>query len=117
MIRIAKLLKDEWDTFKIVMPSIVFTEGKISLPLEGVTLEIEFVGGRHTPDSTIVTVLDDDVMFMGDCFYPPPPYLNLQQLGFDDDMLKGFLDRNLAYYVDGHNGIYRADDWRNTMSE
>jgi glyoxylase-like metal-dependent hydrolase (beta-lactamase superfamily II) len=92
----------EWDSFQVVHPSIVFKERFYTLHLDGVTLELEHVGGGHSDDSTIARVIEDRVMFLADSFYPIPPKLN----GADFEMVNRFLAENYDYYVDGHNTIF-----------
>jgi glyoxylase-like metal-dependent hydrolase (beta-lactamase superfamily II) len=115
MDRVGQVMEGDWDTFAIVLPSIVFEDQKLCLPLDGVTVEVEHVGGHHSADSTVVTVLDDGVMFMGDCFYPPPSHLNKDNLSYDEDMLVGFLERKLNFYADGHSGAFTAADWHKML--
>lgn len=62
---------DNWAEFRIVLPDETFTE-RWSLPLDGITLEVEHVGGFHALDSCVVRVKEAGVMFMGDSFYPIP---------------------------------------------
>lgn len=101
-----------WETFQVIAPSIVFDEHKTQLELDGVTLELEHMGGLHADDSTIVRVLDDRVMLLSDTFYPP-----FGQAGADLDMVQCFLEEHYAFYVDGHNAIFTHQsltDWRNS---
>ncbi|MCU0498667.1 MAG: MBL fold metallo-hydrolase [Anaerolineae bacterium] len=101
-----------WDTFEVIAPSIVFDEPIIHLELDGVTLQLEHIGGRHADDSTILRVLEDRVMLLSDTFYPP-----FGQAGADLDMVQRFLDEQYTFYVDGHNEIFTHQSltaWRNS---
>jgi glyoxylase-like metal-dependent hydrolase (beta-lactamase superfamily II) len=62
---------DDWETFRIVVPEDVFEDKKV-IDLDGLTIELEHVGGDHSADSIIVKVPQDEVMFLGDCYYSPP---------------------------------------------
>lgn len=54
--------------FSIRPPEIAFT-GQVSLDLGDVTCALVHVGGDHSPDSSIVHVREDHIVFLGDCFY------------------------------------------------
>lgn len=49
-------------------PEISFTT-EIELDLGGVTCQIVHVGGDHSPDSSVVYVPEERVLFLGDCIY------------------------------------------------
>ncbi len=103
----------DWEIFRVVHPSIVFEGRYYTLHLDGVTLELEHVGGEHSDDSIILRVPEDRVMFLADAFYPKPPRLN----GANLDMVQGFLDERYLYYVDGHNQIFTHESftaWKNS---
>jgi glyoxylase-like metal-dependent hydrolase (beta-lactamase superfamily II) len=94
-----KLIVD-WDGFEVVVPTMVFDEPKYTLPLDGVTLELEHVGGAHSDDSTVLRVLEERVMFLADSHYPPGGVGKT-----DVEMVKRFRAEHQAVYVDGHNGV------------
>jgi glyoxylase-like metal-dependent hydrolase (beta-lactamase superfamily II) len=96
---------EDWHEFRIVLPSIVFEGKKFTLALDGLTVELEHVGGGHSDDSTVVRVLEERVLFLGDCFYPPPLHLRTPDSTVDEHMLMGFYAEKLDYYVDGHTGL------------
>ena len=67
---------------------------------------IEHVGGDHAPDSCVVYVPDERVLFLGDCLYQrlhaPRPYLTIRGVrGLTDRLAKFAVD----VAVEGH-----ADD-------
>lgn len=47
----------------------VMFEDSMEIDLGGITCIIKHVGGDHTPDSSIVYVPEEKVMFLGDCIY------------------------------------------------
>jgi glyoxylase-like metal-dependent hydrolase (beta-lactamase superfamily II) len=53
---------------EIVVPQIVFDE-RLELRLGGVTCHVEHVGGDHATDSVVIHVVEDDLLFLGDCLY------------------------------------------------
>ena len=67
------------------------------------TIELVHVGGVHAADSTVVKVVEDGVMFLGDCYYPAPALKNPTDQMLDMTMLAGLLDDNYHTYIDGHN--------------
>ena len=81
---------------------IVFNHS-MNLKLGDVTCRIQHVGGDHSQDSTIVFVVPDRVLFLGDClssdFYAPEPFYTLQQL---TSLLDTIESLNAASYVEGH---------------
>lgn len=95
---------DDFDTFKVVIPSLVLDSPRYALPIEDMSLMVEHIGGKHAIDSCILHVHDgaQRVMFLGDCYYPKPD-------GIDRVMAADMAHRlrALSYdtYIDGHRGI------------
>ena len=54
---------------RLVLPHRIF-DGPTALDLGGVTVELEHVGGDHAPESTLVYVVEREVLFAGDALYP-----------------------------------------------
>lgn len=52
---------------KITSPDIVFAD-KLLFALGGINCVIERVGGDHSPDSTVIYVAEEGVLFLGDCW-------------------------------------------------
>jgi glyoxylase-like metal-dependent hydrolase (beta-lactamase superfamily II) len=77
---IKKELADARD-IAISLPTIVFEE-KLEIDLGGVTCLIEHVGGDHAPDSCVLYVKEEKVLFLGDCLGPATPnrYYTRQQV-------------------------------------
>lgn len=92
----------DWDEFEIVLPEITY-EGQEQFTFGGVTLELLHVGGIHAADSTVIKVVNDGVMFLGDCYYPAPRYVDTDDQMLDMTMLGNLLDENYEHYIDGHN--------------
>ncbi|WP_420641494.1 MBL fold metallo-hydrolase [Candidatus Leptofilum sp.] len=92
----------DWATFEIMLPEITY-EGEEQYHFDNVTLELQHVGGVHAADSTVVKVVEDGVMFLGDCYYPAPRYENPTDQMLDMAMLSNLLDEKYDHYIDGHN--------------
>jgi glyoxylase-like metal-dependent hydrolase (beta-lactamase superfamily II) len=90
---------DDWARFQLALPNTTFTDD-LMLFKSNLTLRLAHVGGYHAPDSIIVAV--DDVVFLGDCYYPPP--LSIRQPGdtLDFGMIEQLLALNAATYIDAH---------------
>ncbi|MCL4560201.1 MAG: MBL fold metallo-hydrolase [Chloroflexi bacterium] len=52
----------------IAAPDVLFDE-QVEVALGGVTCRIIHVGGDHSPDSSVVHIPEEGVVFLGDCFY------------------------------------------------
>jgi glyoxylase-like metal-dependent hydrolase (beta-lactamase superfamily II) len=52
---------------EIVEPQIVFDDDGLELRLGGVTCEVRLVGGDHSADSCVMHVVEDGLVFLGDC--------------------------------------------------
>jgi glyoxylase-like metal-dependent hydrolase (beta-lactamase superfamily II) len=84
-------------------PEIGFTS-ELELDLGGVTCQIVHVGGDHSPDSSVVYVPEERVMFLGDCIYDD---LHHGPRRLTAGLLFPLLDRLLAYdaelYLPSHH--------------
>ncbi|MFC0015196.1 MULTISPECIES: MBL fold metallo-hydrolase [Allobacillus] len=58
---------DERNIF-IPDPTLTFDQ-QIKLNLGGVSCMIEHVGGDHSPDSTLIYIPEEKMLFLGDCLY------------------------------------------------
>ncbi len=107
-------------TVCIAPPNIIF-EHSLELQLGTVTCQIKHVGGDHAADSSVMFILPDRVLFLGDCLYntiyAPRQYTALRLLPLLDS-LQAF---DAAYYVEGHEAkvMIRAefDDYITKMRE
>ncbi len=94
---------------RITQASIVFHKA-LELRLGGVTCAIQHVGGDHASDSSIMFILPDRVLFLGDCLYdtiyPPKRHYTRRNLLPLIDRLLSF---DAAYVIEGHNGELMSD--------
>ena len=97
----AKAIPD-WQSFRIVVPEEEFETQK-RIDLEGLTIELEHVGGGHAEDSIVVKVPQDGVMFIGDCYYPPPLHLRTPDSAPSIAMLGRLQNEAYDLYVEGHD--------------
>jgi glyoxylase-like metal-dependent hydrolase (beta-lactamase superfamily II) len=93
---------EDWAQFEIILPDITY-EAQARFQFGNVTLELRHVGGVHAADSTVIKVVEDGVMFLGDCYYPAPGYENPTDQMLDMAMLSDLLDEKVNTYIDGHN--------------
>jgi glyoxylase-like metal-dependent hydrolase (beta-lactamase superfamily II) len=93
---------EDWKSFRIVIPDDVF-EDEILIDFNGVAIELEHVGGDHAEDSIVVKVPVDGVMFIGDCYYPPPLHLREPDSAPSLDMLQKLQNDAYQLYVEGHD--------------
>lgn len=93
---------DDWDSFRIIVPEQVFEKTE-RIDLGGLSIELEHVGGEHAEDSIVVKVPQDGVMFLGDCFYPPPLHLREPGAGPSLEMLRRLQNPAYELYVQGHD--------------
>lgn len=108
---------DDWRSFRILIPTITFMH-KLSLYLDGLTLELEHVDGRHAADSVVVCVQEAGVLFTGDCYYPAPLHLREGDDMLDDAMIESLAEESVNIYVDGHgNPLSRTEFLRIAMSK
>ena len=87
----------DWADFRIVLPEILFSQ-QLVMTVGGLTLELRHVGGVHAADSIVVQVVEDGVMFLGDCYYPA----NLTEGPIDTVMLASLANEPAEIYIDGH---------------
>ncbi|TDL74080.1 MBL fold metallo-hydrolase [Rhodococcus qingshengii] len=53
---------------KIVLPAITF-EKRVVIDLGGLTCVVQHVGGDHAADSVVVYIVEEKILFLGDCIY------------------------------------------------
>lgn len=107
---------EDWRNFRIIVPEITLTKA-LRLHLDGVNIEIEHVGGQHAADSVIVRVKEASVMFVSDCYYPPPSYQRKPTDTLDWNMIERLADENMALYVDGHGAPRTGEEVRRLVVE
>lgn len=93
---------EDWGGFRIVVPQEVFETEKV-IHLDRLTIELEHVGGNHAEDSIVVKIPEEGVMFIGDCYYPPPFHLRTPDSAPSFDMLRKLQNEAYNLYVEGHD--------------
>lgn len=96
---------DDWTHFHFVLPHITFQD-TYQLELEGIKLELVHVGGKHAADSIAVKAIEAGVMFLGDCYYPPPAYEDNPDDSLSIDMLASLVNEAYHTYIDAHKPPY-----------
>lgn len=101
----AEMIKKEFknrEDIKIALPDIIF-EDKLAIDLGGVNCIIENVAGDHSIDSTIIYVVEDKVIFLGDCLAPD---LYCKEWKYTNEKLSLLLEKIESYgadvYVESH---------------
>ena len=97
----AKSIED-WAAFRIVVPEDVFETEK-AIQLDWLSIELVHVGGEHAEDSIVVKIPQDRVMFIGDCYYPPPVHLRKPDSAPSLDMLRRLQNEAYELYVESHD--------------
>ncbi len=64
----AEMTNAERAVLVISAPEITFTE-KIEVDLGGLTVQVFHIGGDHSPDCSVIYSPEEQVAFVGDCFY------------------------------------------------
>jgi glyoxylase-like metal-dependent hydrolase (beta-lactamase superfamily II) len=91
----------DWSELRIVVPTITFTD-RLTLHLDGLTLELQHVGGQHAADSIVVRVPERGVIFLGDSFYPPPAAAGSSITSYDQGVLAACVSQDINTYVHSH---------------
>lgn len=93
---------EDWDTFAVRVPTVTFSQ-RMRLYIDDMRIELEHVGGQHAADAIVVRVPEQRVLFLGDCFYPPPLHQRPPDAVPDRAMLANFAaDDTADIYVHGH---------------
>ncbi|CAG0975674.1 hypothetical protein ARNL5_02048 [Anaerolineae bacterium] len=91
----------DWAAFRIIIPDIVFDDC-LTISLGQIRIELEHVGGQHAADSIVVKVPHAGIMFLGDCYYPPPLHLRTPDSKASLEMLAALESKAYTLYVEGH---------------
>jgi len=96
----------------------VIFHNSLVIQLGAVTCQIKHVGGDHSKDSSVIFILPDRVLFLGDClcavFEASPPYYTVQKLL---PLLDTLLSFDADYYVEGHESkVFRRTDFEEEVS-
>jgi glyoxylase-like metal-dependent hydrolase (beta-lactamase superfamily II) len=92
---------EDWRGFRIALPELVLHQ-HLTLYLDDIVLEIDHVGGGHAADSVVVRVPRERVMFVGDCYYPPPAYMRRPEDTLNASLLRSLICDTYDVYVGGH---------------
>jgi glyoxylase-like metal-dependent hydrolase (beta-lactamase superfamily II) len=92
----------DWETFRIVVPDTVFDTSTV-IDLGHVTIHLEHVGGGHAEDSIVARVPEAGIMFLGDCYYPPPLHLQTPKSRPSHSILASLASDEYDLYVEGHD--------------
>jgi glyoxylase-like metal-dependent hydrolase (beta-lactamase superfamily II) len=111
----AKLM-DDWQAFQIIVPEKVFEKEEL-IRLDGLAIELEHVGGQHAEDSIVVKVPQEGVMFLGDCYYPPPVHLREEDSAPSFEMLSGLQNEVYHLYVEGHDKPFTRTELLKVLQE
>ncbi len=89
-------------SIRIAQPGIIFHDS-LELRLGAVTCQIAHVGGDHAADSSVMFILPDRVLFLGDCLYDS---VDTPKRHYTTRLLLPLLDRLQSFdgacYVEGH---------------
>ena len=100
------MFKVEWPDRRnlIIRPPDIGVTSQVEVDLGGVTARFIHVGGDHSPDSSVVYVPEDRVMFLGDCLgddlHHGPRRLTT---ALYPALLNRVLSYDVAHYLEGHN--------------
>jgi len=107
----AEMIKQEYadlSEIKIRIPDIEF-QTKIKIDLGDIDCIIENVGGDHSPDSTVIYVVQQQVLFIGDCM-GANIYLNKWE--YQPETLKILINKIKSYqakiYLESHSEPLQA---------
>ncbi len=96
----------DWREFSIARLTVTFST-RMALYRDHMHIELEHIGGRHAADSIVVKLPEQRVMFVGDCYYPPPFHLRkADDVDLDTTMLDRLLGEEYDWYIDGHGTPY-----------
>lgn len=102
---------NDWRGFRITKPTITI-ESNLVLYLDGLTLDISHVGGKHASDSIIVGIRERGIAFIGDCLYAPPVHSSEedQTVPIKAKVFNRLFDEGYTTFVEGHNKPLAKND-------
>jgi glyoxylase-like metal-dependent hydrolase (beta-lactamase superfamily II) len=92
----------DFGDFRVVLPERTFAT-RLTLDVGGVSVELEHVGGQHSPDSTVIRVPAAGVVFLGDSYYPPPYHLRSPDDGPDLELAASLVCDDYEWYIESHD--------------
>ncbi|WP_202079160.1 MBL fold metallo-hydrolase [Caldalkalibacillus salinus] len=105
-----------WENVRLRMPDITFN-GHMFLHIDHLTLKLRAIGGRHAEDSISIHVVEDDIVFVGDSFYPPPSSKRQPGESFSMDVLQRLLDEEAKLYIHGHGKPWTRERLASFMAQ
>ncbi|SMP64024.1 hypothetical protein [Anoxynatronum buryatiense] len=93
-----------WDDFRIRLPQTTFRE-RMVLPLTDGRLLLESTESSHSEDSILIYDEQDQVLFAGDAFYPPPYHereTETTEAGFSEKVLRQIVAHDVKTILHGH---------------
>jgi len=100
----------------LCVPTLTFSQ-RLRLHVDELTIELQHVGGQHAPDSIVVGVPEAGVLFLGDCYYPPPLHLRTAESALDGAMLAALVSERYEWYVEGHNAPHSRAALRAALAQ
>jgi glyoxylase-like metal-dependent hydrolase (beta-lactamase superfamily II) len=104
------------DQLALCVPTLTFSQ-RLQVHVDELTIELQHVGGQHAPDSISVGVPEAGVLFLGDCYYPPPMHLRTPESALDVAMLSSLVSERYAWYVEGHNAPHSRAALRAALAQ
>jgi len=87
-------------TVEVALADVVFEDG-LDIDLGDVVVHVRHVGGDHSPDSCVMHVEPDDVLFLGDCIGASSKGVMTAEAAFAlRDAVLGF---GAEHFVEGHH--------------
>ena len=81
----------------------ILLESSLTIDLGDVTCRIEHVGGDHAADSCVIHIVEDRVLFLGDCLYHaifPKEYYTLEKM---TPLIDKLLTYDAEQFIEGHS--------------
>lgn len=112
-LRIRNAIRGNWSNFSVALPHLVFDQYH-TIELPNITLFLQYVGGAHASDSITVRVCEENILFIGDSYYPAPEYERAcgEAAEVDLDIMEEFLSSDVETYIDGHNPPFTGRQMR-----
>lgn len=105
----------EFSDMHLVLPSMVFKSGTLSVHLGNKTVELQHKPG-HSPDSVVCLVKEDRILFAADTLMPIPYFVDGD---FDDfvNSLQSLRGKNYESVVQGHGEVVLRGEVESKISE
>lgn len=102
---------------EIALPDISFRE-RVEVDLGNITCIVQHIGGDHSPDSTVIFVPRDSVLFIGDCIYPDlysePNVYNMDRL---TELVNRLFSYEAEWFLDSHKAPLTREAMRRRCDE